>query len=167
MENADPRIIKPNPISTNLVIKDNKLLNITKQSVFELIRNIKDPEHPYSLEQLNVVSLDDINIGCISNNDIECQIVRSFEPIKFIEVVFTPTVPHCSMAGIIGLCIRRRLESLIQGVWIKILVKEGYHSNSSGLNKQLNDKDRVMAAFENEDLLDILDSCINGLTNDN
>jgi hypothetical protein len=30
---------------------------ITPREVFELIRNINDPEHPLTLEQLNVVSV--------------------------------------------------------------------------------------------------------------
>jgi hypothetical protein len=34
---------------------------ITPREVFELIRNINDPEHPLTLEQLNVVSVGDIN----------------------------------------------------------------------------------------------------------
>ncbi len=161
MENANPKIKEKLAEKTELIIEDNKLININEKTIFELIRNIKDPEHPYTLEQLNVVSLDNILLGEIENSNLISNRIQLFKPLNFIDIIFTPTVPHCSMAGIIGLCIRRRLECFIEGIWIRVFIKEGSHSNEIVLNKQLNDKDRVMAAFENQDLLDILDSCIN------
>lgn len=59
-----------------------------------MIRNINDPEHPYTLEQLNVLSIDNVKV-----NDKENK----------IDVNFTPTIPHCSMASLIGLMIRVKL----------------------------------------------------------
>eukprot|EP00897_Mesotaenium_endlicherianum_P009173 jgi/Mesen1/8284/ME000045S07741 len=53
-----------------------------------------DPEHPYTLEQLNVVSED----------AVACD-----EPNSHVKVKFTPTVQHCSMATLIGLSIRVKL----------------------------------------------------------
>ncbi|OEL23141.1 Protein AE7 [Dichanthelium oligosanthes] len=53
-----------------------------------------DPEHPYSLEQLNVVTEDSVELNDESNH---------------VRVTFTPTVEHCSMATVIGLCIRVKL----------------------------------------------------------
>jgi len=46
------------------------------------------------LEQLNVIRLESIHVED-SNN--------------YISVTFYPTIPHCSMATLIGLCIRVRL----------------------------------------------------------
>ncbi|XP_020111311.1 protein AE7-like isoform X3 [Ananas comosus] len=67
---------------------------IDQQEIFDHIRDIKDPEHPYSLEQLNVVTDDAIEV-----NDEK----------SHVRVTFTPTVEHCSMATIIGLCLRVKL----------------------------------------------------------
>lgn len=67
---------------------------IDSQEVFDLIRSISDPEHPLTLEQLNVTQFDHIEV----NNEL-----------NKILIEFTPTIPHCSMATLIGLCIRVRL----------------------------------------------------------
>ncbi|KAL7188142.1 hypothetical protein ACSBR1_038077 [Camellia fascicularis] len=50
----------------------------------------KDPEHPYSLEELKVITEDAIEVDDKHN----C-----------VRVTFTPTVEHCSMATVIGLCL--------------------------------------------------------------
>lgn len=62
--------------------------------IFDLIRRINDPEHPLTLEQLNVTQHDLIQVDN-SNSQIN--------------ISFTPTIPHCSMATLIGLCIRVKL----------------------------------------------------------
>lgn len=67
---------------------------IDSQEVFDLIRSISDPEHPLTLEQLNVTQFEHI----VVDNEI-----------NKILIEFTPTIPHCSMATLIGLCIRVRL----------------------------------------------------------
>ena len=60
----------------------------------EHIRHINDPEHPLTLEQLKVTQLE-----LVSVNDAE----------STVDIRFTPTIPHCSMATLIGLCIRVKL----------------------------------------------------------
>lgn len=159
MENASPKVKPESAAHAELRIVDGKLSNVCSETVFEAIRSIKDPEHPYTLEQLSVVCAEDIAVGCVGDDasDIVC---RKGLPIKCISVTFTPTVPHCSLAGIIGLCIRHRLENLTRGYWIRVFVKEETHVNYLALNKQLNDRDRVMAAFENEGLMDVIKSCL-------
>lgn len=62
--------------------------------VADLIRHINDPEHPLTLEQLNVVQL-----GHIEVDDRKGTVL----------VYFTPTIPHCSMATLIGLSLKVRL----------------------------------------------------------
>ena len=57
------------------------------REIFDLIRDINDPEHPLTLEQLNVVTEDQITVDDQQND---------------IRVMFTPTIPHCSMATLIG-----------------------------------------------------------------
>ena len=62
--------------------------HVTREEVFEYLRHLNDPEHPLTLEQLNVVSLE--NIVCL-------------DPGNVVHIRFTPTIPHCSMATLIGL----------------------------------------------------------------
>jgi metal-sulfur cluster biosynthetic enzyme len=81
--------------------------------IFQLIRNINDPEHPHTLEQLNVVQP-----SLIQMQD------------NVLTVRFTPTIPHCSMATLIGLCIRvRLLRSLPKKIKVDIRVTEGTHQS--------------------------------------
>ncbi|KAK2634408.1 hypothetical protein Ddye_029200 [Dipteronia dyeriana] len=105
-----------------------------------------DPEHPYSLEELKVITEDAIEV-----ND-ECSYVR---------VTFTPTVEHCSMATVIGLCLRVKLmRSLPSRYKVDIRVAPGTHATEAAVNKQLNDKERVAAALENPNLVDMVDECL-------
>ncbi|WVZ11775.1 hypothetical protein V8G54_016305 [Vigna mungo] len=59
------------------------------------VRDIRDPEHPYSLEQLSVLSEESITVD---------------DKLGRILITFTPTVQHCSMATVIGLCLRVKLK---------------------------------------------------------
>ncbi|KAH7514855.1 hypothetical protein FEM48_Zijuj11G0134800 [Ziziphus jujuba var. spinosa] len=110
------------------------------------IRDIKDPEHPYSLEELKVISEDAIEVD---------------DHRSYVRVTFTPTVEHCTMATIIGLCLRVKLiRSLPSRYKVDIRVAPGTHSTEAAVNKQLNDKERVAAALENPNLLDMVDECL-------
>lgn len=75
-----------------------KALKTSRFEVFltseHLIRSINDPEHPLTLEQLNVV---------------EQSLVKVDDTNNYVKVQFTPTIPHCSMATLIGLAIRVQL----------------------------------------------------------
>ncbi|KAK4689387.1 hypothetical protein P7C73_g724, partial [Tremellales sp. Uapishka_1] len=112
--------------------------------VTDLLRSVTDPEHPVSLEQLHVVSLSDIQV---SGNRILVSI--------------TPTIPHCSMATLIGLSLRVRLmRALPPRFRVDIRIKEGTHQSENAVNKQLNDKERVQAALENQHLLQVVEGCL-------
>lgn len=114
--------------------------------IFEHIRDITDPEHPYSLEQLNVV---------------EEELITVNDDTGHVKVQFTPTVQHCSMATLIGLCIRVKLiRSLPKRFKVDIYITPGAHSTEAAVNKQLNDKERVAAALENPNLLDMVNKCL-------
>lgn len=79
----------------------------------------------------------------------------------WIRVQFTPTVPHCSLATLIGLCLRVKLErSLQRSFKLDIYVNEGTHSIEGDVNKQINDKERVAAAMENSNLREMVEECI-------
>ncbi|WZZ06412.1 hypothetical protein YC2023_092333 [Brassica napus] len=110
------------------------------------IRDIKDPEHPYSLEQLKVLTEDSVEVDDTKSR---------------VRVTFTPTVEHCSMATIIGLCVRVKLmRSLPSRYKIDIRVAPGTHATEAAVNKQLNDKERVAAALENPNLVEMVDECL-------
>ncbi|KAI5011102.1 hypothetical protein ZWY2020_013239 [Hordeum vulgare] len=109
-------------------------------------QDIKDPEHPYSLEDLNVVNEDSVEIN---------------DELSHVRVTFTPTVEHCSMATIIGLCLRVKLmRSLPPRYKVDIRLTPGSHATEAAVNKQLSDKERVAAALENSNLLDIVEECL-------
>ncbi|KAG6422284.1 hypothetical protein SASPL_118850 [Salvia splendens] len=121
------------------------------------IRDIKDPEHPYSLEELKVITEDAIEVD---------------DKQSYVRVTFTPTVEHCSMATVIGLCLRVKLmRSLPPRYKVDIRVAPGSHASEAAgfslslslsdlLNKQLNDKESVAAALENPNLVDMVDECL-------
>ncbi|XP_073001392.1 protein AE7-like [Typha latifolia] len=119
---------------------------IDQQEIFDHIRDIKDPEHPYSLEELKVVTEDSIELNNKQSH---------------VRVIFTPTVEHCSMATVIGLCIRvKLLRSLPSRYKVDIKVAPGTHATEAAVNKQLNDKERVAAALENPNLLEMVEECL-------
>ncbi|KAI8467973.1 MAG: hypothetical protein J3K34DRAFT_386643 [Monoraphidium minutum] len=116
--------------------------------VFDHLRDITDPEHPYSLEQL----------GVLGEGQIEVDDARGA-----VRVAFTPTVEHCSMATLIGLCIRvQLLRCLPPRFKVDIQLSPGSHMSEAAVNRQLNDKERVAAALENPPLLAMVDKCLAG-----
>ncbi|KAI7814855.1 mitotic spindle-associated MMXD complex subunit MIP18, partial [Triplophysa rosa] len=111
-----------------------------------LIRSINDPEHPLSLEELNVVEQMRVIV-----NDQE----------STVSVEFTPTIPHCSMATLIGLSIKvKLLRSLPDRFKIDVHITPGTHASEDAVNKQLADKERVAAALENSQLLEVVNQCL-------
>ena len=79
-----------------------------------------------------------------------------------VTIDFVPTVPHCSLATLIGLCIRTKLDRELPPGRFKVdlRVKEGTHSTGQEITKQINDKERVAAALENPNLLEMVEKCI-------
>ncbi|KAG8719222.1 Cytosolic iron-sulfur assembly component 2B [Ceratobasidium sp. 394] len=117
---------------------------IDAAEIFDLLRSINDPEHPLTLEQLKVISAEQITVSP-----------------NHILVKFTPTIPHCSMATLIGLSMRvRLLRSLPNRYKVDIMIQEGTHQSENTVNKQLNDKERVAAALENTHLLGVVEQCL-------
>jgi metal-sulfur cluster biosynthetic enzyme len=116
----------------------------------DLISTISDPEHPISLGSLAVVSLPDIAITpSLPNNPTS--------PLRTVTVLITPTITHCSLATVIGLGVRVRLEqSLPPRFRVDVRIKEGTHSTADEVNKQLADKERVAAALENGTLMGVI-----------
>ena len=115
-------------------------------NITDLIRNINDPEHPLTLEELRVVQEDLIKVSDKTNE---------------VFVNFTPTIPHCSMATLIGLSIRVKLmRSLPPRFKVTVEITPGTHASENAVNKQLADKERVAAALENKHLAEVINQCI-------
>lgn len=120
----------------------------TAAEIFEHIRRVKDPEHEMlTLEQLRVTLLENIFV--------------QEERLSSVTVQFTPTIPHCSMATLIGLCLSvKLLRSLPSRFKITVMITPGTHASEHDINKQLADKERVAAALENPHLLKVVNNCI-------
>lgn len=117
--------------------------------IYNLLKDIKDPEHPNTLEQLRVVRVEDIRVD---------------EKTRKILVQFTPTVPHCSMTTLIGLCIVVKLQRTLPPEFrVKVIVSPGSHEQELQVNKQLADKERVCAALESKALVNAVDNCLRPL----
>jgi len=112
------------------------------EEVYDIIRTIRDPELPKSLEELDVV-------------DPDLVWVRVDETHKWVlvKVVWVPTTPSCGFAMNIALCIRTKLErEFTQREYMKLEIKvqDGKHDTGQAIDKQVNDKERALAAMENE-----------------
>ncbi|RTG83054.1 uncharacterized protein DC041_0009117, partial [Schistosoma bovis] len=153
LENLNPVLhvpVKPRLNRLGLNINnfewDGQRQLIDKAEIFDHIRDIRDPEHPHSLEVLSVLTDDWINV-----NDAE----------SWVCVEYSPTIPGCSMATLIGLAIKVKLiRSLPRRFKIEVKVKPGTHDSEDEINKQLADKERVAAALENPALLKLVNNCL-------
>ena len=135
--------------------------DISAEEIFDIIRNIQDPEHPNSLEQLGVVSLEQVELSLAKNRKEKTNRTQDEIAIRF-----TPTIPHCSMATLIGLCLRVKLHRSLPPTRFKVdvSIEPGTHVSEKAINKQLRDKERVRAALENKHLAGVVNKCIrNGM----
>ncbi|XP_030621571.1 cytosolic iron-sulfur assembly component 2B [Chanos chanos] len=152
LENANPLIFQRSGerLLTANEEDENIADPIDDREIFDLIRSINDPEHPLSLEELNVVEQVRVKV-----NDEE----------STVSVEFTPTIPHCSMATLIGLSIKvKLLRSLPDRFKIDVHITPGTHASEDAVNKQLADKERVAAALENSQLLEVVNQCLSTRT---
>lgn len=137
--------------------------------IFDAIRDIRDPERPNTLEELNVI---DENLIDVLHLNLEESNQSTFGAIELapteifvITIWITPTVKHCSLVADISLCIRMRLHQvfgdvMLQNYKIDIRLTEGSHDQEASVNRQINDKERVAAAMENPVLMQLIHSCV-------
>jgi len=148
LENANPTVFQPTadrPITADDE-NDDLVDEIDEREVFDYIRSINDPEHPLTLEQLNVVEQSRVQVRNSANH---------------ISIEFTPTIPHCSMATLIGLSIRVKLLRILPARFkVDVVITPGSHVSELAINKQLADKERVAAALENSHLMQVLNQCL-------
>ncbi|KAH9711452.1 FeS assembly P domain-containing protein [Citrus sinensis] len=130
------------------LINANPVVHAKKERVprTEESHSHSDDCHPYSLEQLSVLSEESITVD---------------EKLGRILITFTPTIQHCSMAAVIGLCLRVKLKEFFPPHFkLDIKVAPGSHADEESVNKQLNDKERIAAALENPNLRQLVDECL-------
>lgn len=128
--------------------------------ITDLIAPIQDPEHPLTLGSLSVVNLPDISL---TPTLPPSSLPSSLPQITTVTVLVTPTITHCSLATVIGLGVRVRLEqSLPPRFRVDVRIKEGTHSTAEQVNRQLGDKERVAAALENGTLMGVLRKMLEG-----
>jgi metal-sulfur cluster biosynthetic enzyme len=125
-------LLAPAPVSEEWIPQDDDQpesfdaqeiygMSETESLTSDLLSNISDPEHPLTLSQLAVVQLPHITV----HDD-------PASPMSSVLVEITPTIPHCSMATLIGLCIRVRLErALPQRFRVDIKVRKGTHQSEN------------------------------------
>ena len=90
---------KSKPKSVEIAKEFDEILD-WKLQIYDIIKDIRDPEKPETLEELLVVQEELVDV---------CENIE--KPGFFTaHIQFVPTVPHCSLATLIGLCIRTKLE---------------------------------------------------------
>ncbi|KAG0725128.1 Wee1-like protein kinase [Chionoecetes opilio] len=96
---------------------DESELEELSATVYDILRTLRDPEKDATLEELNVIQEDKVK-------------VERFNEDKFlVKVEFVPTVPHCSLATLIGLCIRQKLhQCLPHPCKVDIKIAPGTHA---------------------------------------
>ncbi|EGG17402.1 hypothetical protein DFA_08397 [Cavenderia fasciculata] len=138
--------------------------------IFDIIRSIKDPEFPNTLEELNVVKEEYITVedNLVSTDDNGAHNGQ----VCNITIYIRPTVPHCHLVPTIALCLRQKIEtSLPKQSKVTVYVQPGSHQTefdnddvsydinqlySLLVNKQINDKERLMAALEQREIFDLV-----------
>uniref|UniRef100_A0A670YMM8 Cytosolic iron-sulfur assembly component 2B n=1 Tax=Pseudonaja textilis TaxID=8673 RepID=A0A670YMM8_PSETE len=122
LENANPLVYRrQGERPTTAREQDEGLPDaIDDREIFDLIRGIHDPEHPLTLEELNVV---------------EQLRVQVSDAGSAVSVEFTPTIPHCSMATLIGLSIKVKLiRSLPERFKVDVHITPGTHASEHAGN---------------------------------
>ncbi|XP_062549626.1 MIP18 family protein galla-1 [Armigeres subalbatus] len=139
--------VSPSPTLSQLGYRGEDDL---KETIYDFLRTIRDPEKPNTLEDLKVVYEEGIFVQKPTEGNV-----------YVVRIEFNPTVPHCSLATLIGLCIRVKVQrNLNHNLKLDIYIKKGAHSTEDEINKQINDKERIAAAMENPNLRQLVESCI-------
>ncbi|KAK8149949.1 hypothetical protein MY1884_005693 [Beauveria asiatica] len=138
---------------------------IDEQEIYDLISTITDPEHPVSLGQLSVINLADIRLTPSPSSShtavSDYNNKNNSDTLIDVFVEITPTITHCSLATILGLAVRVRLEQALPPNYrVDVRCKESSHVQDDQVNKQLADKERVAAALENDSLRGVLDKML-------
>lgn len=178
MQNASPALRPAEAPPFEVALSpDGSLRAVGREPIFQLIRDISDPEHPYTLEQLGIVELDRIyfirhavrsarthegrterKVARVRSEDLSGD--GEFIGPVFVVVEIVPTIPHCSLVSIIGLSIIWKLRQFLGEEYVvEAQISEDTHVSCQEINKQLRDRERTEAAFENEAILETIAAC--------
>ncbi|XP_033823890.1 cytosolic iron-sulfur assembly component 2A [Periophthalmus magnuspinnatus] len=143
------KVFQLSGLDQNCNVLKTKRMEEKALEVYDVIRSIRDPEKPNTLEELEVVTE-------------KCVEVQELGDEEYLIIIrFSPTVPHCSLATLIGLCLQVKLQRCLPFKHkLEIYISEGTHSTEEDINKQINDKERVAAAMENPNLREIVEQCV-------
>ena len=123
LQNAAPSLVDPSS-NDDLPALDDPELDALRDEIYSHLRHIRDPEHPHTIESLGVV----YKSGLTVSKELESS--SGHVPQESVHVKFKPTVPHCSLATLIGLCIRTKVLQEIPGIKFSISIKEGTHQTA-------------------------------------
>ena len=125
--------------------------------IISLLNEIKDPEFPYHISNLDILSIEKVLIqNFILNQNI------------YITVIIAPTYKMCTLSSFIGLSIENLLYNKAIGKLLNDYFPQGwswkystfippkFHLKGSVISKQLNDKERISAAMENFSIRNII-----------
>ncbi|KAJ0029024.1 hypothetical protein NQD34_004021 [Periophthalmus magnuspinnatus] len=143
------KVFQLSGLDQNCNVLKTKRMEEKALEVYDVIRSIRDPEKPNTLEELEVVTE-------------KCVEVQELGDEEYLIIIrFSSTVPHCSLATLIGLCLQVKLQRCLPFKHkLEIYISEGTHSTEEDINKQINDKERVAAAMENPNLREIVEQCV-------
>uniref|UniRef100_A0A8C5VDX1 Cytosolic iron-sulfur assembly component 2A n=1 Tax=Microcebus murinus TaxID=30608 RepID=A0A8C5VDX1_MICMU len=127
------RVLQLSGFSEPGAIMERKALEI-----YDLIRTIWDPEKPHTLEELEVATESCVEVEEINEDDY------------LVIIKFMPIVPHCSLATLIGLCLRRFLTFKHK---LEISISEETHSTEEDINQ-------VSGNCDNPNLQEIVEQCV-------
>jgi metal-sulfur cluster biosynthetic enzyme len=99
--------------------------------ILEVLRNITDPEKPYTIEELAIVDED-----CVIVN--KGYFINLVNGINIVKIEITPTIPTCSLVLDIGLSIRYAIEKELGRIKVELCVKPGTHLKELEGNSKLN-----------------------------
>ncbi|KAJ3435210.1 cytosolic iron-sulfur assembly component 2b [Anaeramoeba flamelloides] len=145
----------PNPLLKKkiVIVRENQFLEedetvedpIDSLEIYETIKGINDPEYPFSLEELGIISPEQIQVD---------------SKRRWIKVEYTPTVPNCKLSTLIGLSVRTKLLRSFPSYKYDVVIEKGKHDTEEEINKQVNDKERCFAALEQRGLKRAIDKCL-------
>ncbi|KAG6477911.1 hypothetical protein ZIOFF_061343 [Zingiber officinale] len=127
--------------------------------IFDHVRDIKDPEHPYSLEELKVVTEESIEVNDKESHVRQGHFYTHDRALQYGHYYWTLLASKAYAQSSFSL-----QGGHPGGSWNACNRSRGYNTILflllAHLNKQLNDKERVAAALENPNLQEMVDSCL-------
>lgn len=112
--NSAPSLVDP-AVNDEVDSLADAELDALRDEIYALIRHIHDPEHPHTIEQLGVVYKTGVTVS---------KQARAGHQLdqEFCDIEFKPTVPHCSLATLIGLCIRTKVMAEIPNIKVRHVI---------------------------------------------